>query len=147
MRLALARAFHVYTGMTFRAAIGALAAYGVACIDFGDAPSPDASILADAGHGDAGPPDTGAPCVEGMEDPALAENTITLVEMNVDPMALTIAPNTVVAFKNTGGRNHRLVSGEPGAPIAPENGGFNTGALAPGDSYGHRFCTVRTLLF
>jgi plastocyanin len=126
--------------MALRAAIAALCTCFIGCIDFGEAPSPDAeTAVADA--------DVNGACVEGIADAAFAENTINIVRFNVDPLEMTIAANTVVAFTNTDSRNHRMLGGTPEQPLGPEEGGFNTGLLAPGASYGHRFCTPRLMIY
>lgn len=118
------------------------------CVDFGVPPAevPDAGA-AEMTDAALDPSDAGAACIEESVDPALAENTIDLVRFSVDPLELTIAAGTVVAFSNSDTRNHRMLSGTPEAPIEPAQGGFNTGVLAPGERYGHRFCEPRTLLY
>lgn len=117
------------------------------CVDFGVPPTEVAdSGLAEVDDGGLEFADAGA-CVEESVDPALAENTINLVRFTVDPLEISIAAGSIVAISNNDNRNHRMLSGTPEAPIEPTQGGFNTGVLAPGESYGHRFCEPRTLLY
>lgn len=87
------------------------------------------------------------PCVEGSVDPALATVMVDLVSLRVATAETHAAAGGVIAWVNMDTRTHRLVSGEPGAPLLPENGGFNTGAIPPGTTYAHRFCTLRTLTY
>jgi plastocyanin len=150
--------------MRCRTAGLALCASLWACVDLGALPDPDASTTGDASsrdasadgdagasdgseNRDAGEGDAGAPCVEGSVDPLIAENIVNLVRFTVDPLEIRIAPGSILGFSNSDTRNHRMLAGTPESPIDPAAGGFNTGLLAPGAAYAHRFCDPRTLLY
>lgn len=130
----------------------------VGCIDFGSVRvfEPDAAIevvdaasLSDASALDAAAllpdaaallPDAAAPCVPGRVDPATAGIEIRIVRFSVETNPLVVNAGEVVVWTNADSMNHRLVSGEPGTPITRGPGAFNTGSLATGRSYAHRFC-------
>jgi plastocyanin len=154
------------TGMRCALPLLALSTLSSACIDFGAAPARDATVNsltdatpADSNAGDANTgdafaldaetPDAAVPCVEGPVDTTTASVTLTinLIRFNVDAPEVHIASGDILAWRNTDTRAHRLVSGVPDNPILPADGGFNTGAIASGSSYAHRFCTLRTILY
>lgn len=131
------RAVASLAGLTL---VGALAG---SCIDFGyrvpPATQPDA-VVADAG-GD------GAECTEGPATPSASGPQIALVTLNVDQPVLNVAPGDVVTWTNTDTMVHTVTAGAPGAQLPPEQGGFDSGDIAPSGQWAYRFCTARTAIY
>lgn len=124
-----------------------------ACLDLGDpapdAAAPDAAPDAAVGVDTAGFPDAGGPCVEGpVSTETAADVTIRIQSFALDQPAVTLpVGGGVVRWRNTDGMAHQLVAGAPGAPIALAEGGFDSGELRRNDTYAHRFCAARTLIY
>jgi plastocyanin len=134
------------------------------CIDFGypvdrdaavadagpqDAADPtDAAAPTDAQIADSGlAPDAGSGCVEGSVDLATAGTEVRVISFAVNRPAVTIVAGSVVIWRNADSMAHQLIAGVPGAPQNAANGGFDTGELAPGQGYAHRFCRPRRLVY
>src|SRR5688572_15167958 len=126
-----------------RALLVLTAASIAACVDLGEPPLRDAEVVPE----DSGEKIDAGACTEGVVDSANATHTINIIRFDVDPRVIRVRAGDVVSFSNTDTRNHRFVSGTPEAPILPEQGGFNTGAIPQAQAYGHRFCTPRTIVY
>lgn len=145
-------------------AISTLALLQLGCIDFGYPVDRDAAV-ADAGTEDAaqgqdaaepmdaqpadsGPsPDAGPGCVEGSVDLATPGTEIRIVSFAVNRPTLSVAAGGVIIWRNADSMAHQMIAGVPGAPQNAANGGFDTGELAPGQGYAHRFCRPRRLVY
>lgn len=104
--------------------------------------SPDAIVFEDADV----PPDSGV-CVEGevaQQPDGGAEVRVT--GFNLDNPTITVRAGDTVTWRLNSGE-HGFRSGAPGNPVPVSRGGFNTGELGPGESYTHRFCTARTVIY
>lgn len=135
------------------------------CIDFGyavdrDAAAADVGAPADAGaldaaeamdgtamSADSGVLDASSSCVEGSVDLATAGTEVRVISFAVNRPAVTIAAGSVVIWRNADSMAHQMIAGVPGAPQNAANGGFDTGELAPGQGYAHRFCRPRRLVY
>jgi plastocyanin len=69
----------------------------------------------------------GASTAESLTDPGA---TVTMVDDRFEPTLLTVEPGTTVSWVNGGAHWHS---------IAAYDGSFESGKIAPGDSFSHRF--------
>lgn len=125
-------------------ALGVLAALMAGCFDFGEpgadaavGATPDATVAADAS----------ATCTEGPAPTDTPGIEVQIISFALDRPSVTVPAGSVVIWRNADTMPHQLVSGAPGAPISPAEGGFDSGELAPGQAYAHRFCRARSLVY